>query len=334
VSESVPWLRRHAPAAVVSLVAALLVTGCAVAPRPWDPWRTTLGRENPLAGQIWDVGAGRFVDADRLVTRLVPGRFVLLGEKHDNADHHRLQAWLLGQLIARGRRPAVGFEMFETTDAPAIARYLAAAPHDAAGLGDAVDWGRSGWPPWELYRPIAAAALEAGLPIVATNLPRGVARTLSRQGVAGVDPALAARLGLDHPLSPERLAPLATEIRDAHCGQIPESMLAGMVAAQRARDAQIARSLVEAATADGGLLIAGAGHVRTDRGVPIVLAALVPGARVLSVAFVEVDDDRRDPGGYAARFGVTVLPFDFVWFTPRVEDRDPCERFRTAPVRS
>jgi hypothetical protein len=149
-----------------------------------------------------------------------------------------------------------------------------------------------------------------------------------------VDPALAARLGLDRPLSPERQAPMATEIRDAHCGQIPEGMVEGMVAAQRARDAQMARSLAEAATADGGLLIAGAGHVRTDRGVPVDLAAVAPGARVLSVAFVEVRDDRRDPGTYAERFGAATLPFDFVWFTPRVDDRDPCERFRTAPVRS
>jgi uncharacterized iron-regulated protein len=318
----------------LTLLVALLVSGCAAAPRPWEPWQTTLGQGSPLAGRIWDVSASRFIDAGRLVTRLVPARFVLLGEKHDNADHHRLQAWLLRELIARGRRPAVGFEMFETTDAPAIARYLAAAPRDAAGLGDAVNWGRSGWPPWELYRPIAAAALDAGLPIVATNLPRTVARTLSRQGVAGVDPALAARLGLDRPLPPERQAPMASEIRDAHCGQIPESMVGGMVAAQRARDAQIARSLAEAATADGGVLIAGAGHVRTDRGVPVDLAALAPGARVLSVAFVEVGDDRQEPGSYAERFGVATLPFDFVWFTPRVEDRDPCERFRTAPVRS
>ncbi len=326
--------RRRARASVGALVVALLVSGCASGPRPWEPWQTTLGQGNPLAGRIWDVGAGRFIDADRLPTRLATARFVLLGEKHDNADHHHLQAWLLRELIARGRRPAVGFEMFETTDAPAIARHLAAVPRDAAGLGDAVDWRRSGWPPWELYRPIAAAALEAGLPIVATNLPRTVARTLSRQGVAGVDPALAARLGLDRPLPPERQAPMATEIRDAHCGQIPEGMVGGMVAAQRARDAQMARSLAEAATADGGLLIAGAGHVRTDRGVPVDLAALAPGARVLSVAFVEVRDDRRDPGTYAERFGAATLPFDFVWFTPRVEDRDPCERFRTAPVRS
>jgi hypothetical protein len=82
------------------------------------------------------------------------------------------------------------------------------------------------------------------------------------------------------------------------------------------------------------VLVAGAGHVRTDRGVPIALAALAPDARVLSVAFVEVRDDRQDPGSYAERFGAATLPFDFVWFTPRVDDSDPCERFRTAPIRS
>ena len=45
-----------------------------------------------------------------------------------------------------GRRPALGFEMLATDDAPAVIRYLARSPKDAAGLGDAVNWARSGWP--------------------------------------------------------------------------------------------------------------------------------------------------------------------------------------------
>jgi len=331
-------MRRRVPLGIAAgLAVAVLAAGCAAAPAappPWEPWQTTRGQDSPLAGRIWEVGARRAIDPERLVTALAGARFVLLGEKHDNPDHHRLQAWVLRGLIARGRRPAVGFEMFETTDAPAIARYLAAAPADAAGLGDAVDWRRSGWPPWELYRPIADAAVAAGLPIVATNVPRGVARALGRQGVAAVDPGLAARLQLDRPLPPEREAAMAAEIREAHCGQIPERMVGGMVAAQRARNAQMARSLVDGATADGAVLITGAGHARSDRGVPVELAALAPGSRTQSVAFLEVRDDRPDPAAYAAGFGVSTLPFDFVWFTPRVDDQDPCEQFRMPPVRS
>ena len=309
-----------------AMIAALVVAGCAGGPP--IPWQSALGREHPLTGRIWDAGAGRFVDDDTLVRRLAGARFVLLGEKHDNPDHHRLQVRVLRALVAAGRRPAVGFEMFEVSDAPALARHLATAPGDAAGLGEAVDWGRSGWPPWELYRPIAETAVAAGLPIVATNLARGVARTLAREGVAGADRTLVAGLGLDRPLPPETRTAMAEEIREAHCGRIAEARIEGMIAAQRGRDAQMARSLVEASTRDGAVLIAGAGHVRNDRGIPAHLAVLAPGAPVASLAFFEVSADRREPEAYASRSDATRLPFDYAWFTPRVDDDDPCERFK------
>jgi hypothetical protein len=40
---------------------------------------------------------------------------------------------------------------------------------------------------------------------------------------------------------------------------------------------------------------------------------------VASLAFLEVT-----PGTTA----VAAQPFDYVWLTPRVDDRDPCESFR------
>jgi uncharacterized iron-regulated protein len=80
------------------------------------------------------------------------------------------------------------------------------------------------------------------------------------------------------------------------------------------------------------VLIAGNGHVRTDRGVPWYLARIRPTARTVSVALLEV---REGLDAAAAD-----LPFDYVWFTPRVDDRDPCadaeERLRQLddPLRS
>ncbi len=65
-------------------------------------------------------------------------------------------------------------------------------------------------------------------------------------------------------------------------------------------------------------MIAGAGHARRDRGVPLHLARLAPEARVVSLAFVEAGDDAM-PDADLAR-----LPYDLVWFTARVDDDDPC----------
>jgi uncharacterized iron-regulated protein len=299
---------------------AIALAACAVARPAGAPWEAPLGRDHPLTGRIWDVGRSRFIEPDALAARLTAARFVLLGEKHDNPDHHRLQAWVLRALIAAGRRPAVAFEMLTTADAPALARHLALAPRDAAGIGPAVDWNRSGWPDWEYYRPIAEAALEAGLPVVAANIPSAVARAVARGDTARLEPGLVARYQLDRgPAAVE--AAMATEIRDAHCGHLPDRLVPGMVTAQRARDARMAESLLTTER-DGGVLIAGAGHVRTDRGVPAYLRARRPDATITSLAFLEVDPRRPSPRESGDR------PYDYVWYTPRMADGDPCERFR------
>lgn len=310
-----------------TLLIATLVMGQAGLNGQGLEWESPFAREHPLVGRIWDVSAGSSINAVTLVERLARSHFVLLGEKHDNPDHHRLQAWLLRALIAADRRPAVGLEMFTIEDTAVLDRHLAEAPTDAAGLADVVDWDRSGWPAWALYQPIAETAIEARLPIVGTNIPPSTLRALKREGLAAIDPGMLARLGLDRPVDPEVRAAMAAEVRDAHCGHASESVIEAMVTIQRARDAQMAESLAAADGDDGAVLIAGFGHVRKDRGVPSFLTARVSGATVSSLAFLEVDRDAMEPTAYAAHFGQGALPFDYVWFTPRVDDRDPCERF-------
>ena len=297
-------------AVAVGVLGALAALGAA----PIPAWQTSIGRDAPLVGVVWDVTAQRAITAEMLVTRLAARRYVLLGEKHDNPDHHRLQAWMVREIIAAGRRPAVAFEMFRADQAEAIARHLSTAPGDARGLGDALDWRRSGWPAWSMYEPIAEAALRAGLPLVAANLPSVMTAALRRGGASALDPATTARLGLDRPLPDDVRRRIAADIVDGHCGQLPESAVDGFVLVQRARDAHMAAALRDAG-GDGAILIAGAGHVRRDVGVPRSL----PEDQVASVAWLEAR---------AAMMTAPALAVDYIWFTPRVDDRDPCERFR------
>jgi uncharacterized iron-regulated protein len=104
-----------------------------------------------------------------------------------------------------------------------------------------------------------------------------------------------------------------------------------MVRVQRARDAVMADNLVRAAEVgaiDGAVLITGNGHARNDGGVPAAIARLRPGARRFSLAFLEVEPGLDEVATYAADYGAAALPFDAVWFTPRVDDEDPCEPLR------
>ena len=290
------------------------------------PWQAPLEREHPLTGRIWDVRTARFVERDALARRLTGARYVLLGEKHDNPDHHQIQAALVRALLASGRRPAIAFEQLTADQAPALARHLASAPRDAAGLAEAVNWKRSGWPDFALYQPIVEAALNAGVPVVAGNLGTATIRSVARGEPGAVPPELSTRYGLDRPLAPAAQARLTAEIRDAHCGHLPAARVDSMVLAQRARDATLADSLVSRADADGGVLIAGVGHVRADHGVPLYLAARTPSVPIVVVAPLEARDGLTKPEDYAAQFD-GALPFDFVWFTPRMDYKDPCAGF-------
>jgi uncharacterized iron-regulated protein len=323
---------------VLPSVLVFLLVGCGPAgsageiPRaaPQTRWESTHHRDHPLVGRLWQGAEARFVSVEELLEALGAARFVLLGEKHDNPDHHRLQAWLIGELAAAGRHPALAFEMFTRDKREALEAYLANHPDDADGLGPALDWSSSGWPDWSLYAPIVQAGLDAGMPILAAGLGRDTIRSVARQGIESLGAAEVARLGLSRDLSAEARARLSEEIYESHCEQLPQKMVAPMVDVQRSRDAAMAASLVEGAGAegrDGAVLIAGGGHARRDHAVPWHLGHLAPGAAVVALGFLEVQPGGTAPEDYAASFKAERLPFDFVWFTPRVEDVDPCEKY-------
>ncbi len=291
-------------------------------------WVSTLDRHHPLVGRIWNVREGRWADEETLEAALAKADFVLLGETHDNPDHHLLQAKLVLAVVAAGRRPALAFEMLDTGRQAAVDEAQARAPRSADALADAVDWAHSGWPDFSLYRPVFAAAAEAGLSVLATNLSREQAHRLVAHGPSALEPGLRRLLDRAGPLSEDAERAMREEMSASHCGQLPESLLDSMVLAQRARDAQMAERLLWAVDGRGAVLIAGTGHVRTDRGVPAHLVREAQGRRVVAVAFLEVSPEGRAPQAYAAEFGPGPLPFDYVVFTPVARRADPCQELR------
>ena len=169
--------------------------------------------------------------------------------------------------------------------------------------------------------------LLAGLDLHAANMSRSDARVLAQSGLAGAAPERVQRLHLDRPLPATAANNLNQEIDAAHCGYAPKEMIEAMAFAQFARDAHMAREMQTNGESDGAILIAGAGHARGDRAVPFHLRRMAPGRAIVSLAFLEVSEGENAASAYAAPFGSEVLPFDYVWFTPRVDIRDACERF-------
>jgi uncharacterized iron-regulated protein len=260
-----------------------------------------------LAGRIWDARDERYIAPEELFQHATQARHVLLGETHDNAEHHRLQLRVLEALAAAGETRVLAMEQFDS-DRQAAIDAARASGAGAEGLADAAQFERKGWN-WPLYKPLVEFAVTHRWSLAAANLSRSDARSVV------ADPT---RSRLPPP-SPALLAALERDIVEGHCGAAPPAArLAGMVEAQRARDARMAEVLTAQRT--GTVLIAGIGHVRRDRGVPLYIG----GGAVVSIAFVEVQDGKGTPRDYFDGFA-TPASFDYLWFTPRAEREDPCK---------
>ena len=246
------------------------------------------------------------IDATRLGA-LPAAEVVILGEVHDNPHHHDNQAAAVEALAPT----ALVFEMLTEDQA---ARATPELMTDQAALGEALGWAESGWPDFDLYAPIFAAAPEAQ--VYGAAVPRAELRDVVRG--EGALPADAARWGLDQPLPEAQQDRREAMQAEAHCNAMPEEMMPGMVRAQRVRDAALARAAVDALTDTGGpvAVITGNGHARTDWGVPSKLARAAPEVSVLSIGQLE-----SAPADGA--------PYDLWLVTPEAERPDPCAAFRS-----
>ena len=290
-------------------------------------WQSEHFRDNPLVGEVFDA-RGERSSRDTLMGAASGARYVLLGEIHDNPDHHQLQADIIGGLAERGSEPAVVFEMIPESFADVLEEFADTGNRDVASLSEHLQWSERGWPAFSIYQPVFEAAVADGLTLRAGDLDRQTIRAIGENGLDALSQSEIERLSLHLEVPAEQADALAETIRTAHCGLMPDGAIGAMATVQRARDGALADALVDAAKDSGSaVLIAGSGHVRKDRGVPDILAARDPDAATVAVQMVEVSDGEAE----AADYGLTSdapAPYDYTIFTPRNEIADPCDALR------
>lgn len=288
------------------LAGLVLLGGCVTASDPSAEPRP-VGSPAPLPIEL-DVA---------LLDRMAASDIVILGEIHDNPVHHQIQARIVQELVSRGRRPALVWEMVPRLMQPLLTDYRGSA----STLGEILAWEERGWPDWRLYQPIAEVAIAAGLPMRAGDLDSLTVRRIFAKGTGyALGPVRQRRLRLDQPLPDDVQAAMLEEQAKAHCDLLPPARLPPMVDVQRARDAALAESSLYALTARGAdsvVLITGAAHARRDRAVPAVLAQIAPTVTVFSIALQE------GPAMPEADTGAG-KPFDAVLHTAAGPDVDHC----------
>ncbi|MBO0764556.1 MAG: ChaN family lipoprotein [Hyphomicrobiaceae bacterium] len=329
----------------LALVGLSATTAVALEPN-WGDWAESARKGHPLAGDYYAVtplvggpGHGRYPPGHQgPALRKDPEQrpyVVLLGEVHDNADHHQVRAWLIANTAKMHPdwHPAIVFEQIRAERQDTLdtfnAQVQAGDPTATADeLLRLLNWDKSGWPPAQIYKPLFVAAIAAKLPIYAGDPPRDALRSVAKGDMGLLPPEERTRLRLDRELPEPLRAALGKELAESHCGALPPQAADGMVAAQRYHDARLADAVLAAAERHGSaILIAGNGHVRSDRGVPWHIRERAPQAKVASIMLLEVEADKTDPDTYVPRDPEGDPAVDVVIFTPRAERDDPCQSF-------
>ena len=279
---------------------------------------------HPLAGKIWDMNSRSFIDEATLLARIAKANVLLLGETHDNPQHHELQQKILNARIASGARPALVMEQLDADSQPALDAALAGSDRDAilkalTGLIKFTDR--------KFYRPFLVTAVDNKLPVIAANISSQQLQPVIWQGFSAFDADAIKRMAVEDVWSESRENYMRRNIGGAHCGQIRDSLREGLTRSQRLRDAMMADSAIPG-IGRGIVAIVGSSHARRDVGMPLYISARAPMAHIYSIGFVEVISGRNSPETYEAESASGDPPFDVIWFTTRVARADPCADMR------
>ncbi|MEJ5171673.1 MAG: ChaN family lipoprotein, partial [Fimbriimonadales bacterium] len=161
-----------------------------------NPLRLPIGPPGAVrveAGQIVETSSGKAVGLEAIVRAADGTRFVILGESHDDAAHHRFQAEVIEALAKAGRQVIVGLEMFTRPVQDRLNPWTLGWKTEEEFIQES-EWKTQWGFDFALYRPVFEAVRRNRLPMVALNVPREWVRAVGRGGLQALQPDQRAQL--------------------------------------------------------------------------------------------------------------------------------------------
>ena len=296
------------------LVCEALFSGCA-GKAHLPPWVSRIPTIQTPVGpeEILRLPEGDPTTFAQLLDDLSKTKIILLGESHDQIEHHQIQVRMIQALIAKGKDVAIGMEMFERSQQPILDRWSRGLLTEEEFLKE-IQWENTWGMDYELYEGILDTAKNHHLRVLGLNVPRDLVRRVGENGIKKLPPE-------DRKMLPEM------DLTDRHHRAYIASIYKGhrkgsakdfedFYEAQCLWDEGMAESLFEflkSPQAEGKtvLVFAGSGHVVFNFGIPKRLyrrIAVSSKTIVLKAWTGELDMDLT--------FTETSSPLaDFLWIT-------------------
>lgn len=258
-------IAQAALACLVALVTQANAASSCVNPSTW----TSLERE-PFGT----------VAAANVMEDMTKRDVVLLGEYHDDADHHRWQLQVLSDLYLLRPNMVIGFEMFPRRVQPALDRWVAGELTVKQFLEQS-EWNKVWNTPPELYLPLFEFARLNRIPMVALNVDSALSKAIRAKGWDAIPNSQREGVGKPAP-PPDAYRNFLFEIYRMHLAshgtaqdkvRMSDSAFRRFVESQTTWDRAMAEALAQRARpgqANASSLVVGiigAGHVRFGQGV-------------------------------------------------------------------
>ncbi|UCH47724.1 MAG: ChaN family lipoprotein [Betaproteobacteria bacterium] len=258
-----------------------------------------------------DQGA-RPASTSRVLARARNADFVLLGEAHDNPDHHLWQLQTLGMLLGSRNGLVIGMEMFPRRVQPALDRWVAGELTESELLKQS-EWERVWRFDPALYLPILRFARLNRIPVIALNVERQLISDIGKSGLSAIEQARREGVSDPEPASDDYRRILRSWFEKHDMSY--EASFENFVEGQLVWDRAFAQALSEAHTTHPSALVVGiigSGHLQYGHGVPHQLQSLghdnvavwLPGpasrpcdelANIADAVFLVEDSERPPP---------------------------------------
>ncbi|MFA4919267.1 MAG: ChaN family lipoprotein [Thermodesulfovibrionales bacterium] len=147
---------------------------------------TEQGMRFVLNGSVTGIQPKKAMHLDEIISRIYRKPVIYIGERHGNYEDHKIQLKVIMGLHEKGRKFAVGMEMFQRPFQKAINDYLAGAINEKQFLKSTEYFKR--WQfDYNLYREIIEFAKAKNIPIVALNQWSEITKKVAKEGLDGLD---------------------------------------------------------------------------------------------------------------------------------------------------
>jgi aminopeptidase N len=228
---------------------------------------TNRGMVFDLAEAVESIIPRKSFALEQVVDRIAEKPVIFIGERHDNYEDHRVELEVIMGLYKRGKKFAIGMEMFQRPFQKAINDYISGAINEKEFLKKSQYFRRWGFN-YNLYREIVEFAKAKGIRIVALNLKGEIIKKVALGGIDALSPEEEKEIPQDMNMADYAYRDRLKKIYGSHP---PGASFDNFYQSQILWDETMAHSAADFLRENPGLqlvVIAGAEHIMYDSGIP------------------------------------------------------------------